>query len=183
MPQASLDVEIVRENCLRRTQLAKSTCPDLSFEVSLLQQSLTEATYGTVKQANTMVRRATQHRYTILIPAIDLNRAVIVAVSDASPGMISQFGSQGGLFLLISTPEICERRVPAACMFWLSHRLKRVARSSLATESMALCEATEHGEFLRACFRELLDPCFDYRKWEENARLTQLIVGTDCRRL
>ena len=46
---------------------------------------------------------------------------------------------------------------------------------------MALCEATEHGEFLRACFRELLDPCFDYRKWEENTRLTQLIVGTDCR--
>lgn len=171
---------------LRRTAgsacwLAKSTRPDLSFEVSLLQQSLTEATYETVKQANTMVRRAMQHRYTILIPAIDLDKAVIVAVSDASPGKMPRSGSQGGLFLLISTPDICERRVPAACMFWLSHRLKRVARSSLATESMALCEAAEHGEFLRACFRELIDPTFDYRKWEVNTRLTQLIVGTDCR--
>ena len=161
--------------------LAKSTRPDLSFEVSLLQQSLTEATYQTVKQANTLVKRCTQFTYTIVIPPIDLTQAVIVAVSDASPGKMPRAGSQGGLFLLVTTKDICDRKVPAACMFWLSHRLKRIARSSLATESMALCEATEHGEFLRACFRELTDPNFDYRKWEMHTRGTQLIVGTDCR--
>ena len=35
----------------------ESTSPDLSFEVSHLQQSLTQATYATAKQANTQVKR------------------------------------------------------------------------------------------------------------------------------
>ena len=131
--------------------LAKSSRPDLSFEVSWLQQSLSEATYSTVKHANTLIRRAQQYSYEIVIPGIDLSRAVVIAISDASPGKMPRQGSQGGMFLMMSTPEITERSVPAACLFWLSHRLKRVARSSMATESMALCEATEHAEFLRAC--------------------------------
>lgn len=177
--------EQTRED-LRRTAgaacwMAKSTRPDLSFEVSLLQQSLTEATYQTVKQANTLVKRASQFQYVWNIPGIDLKKAVIVAVSDASPGKMPRQGSQGGLFLLVSTPDITTKRVPAACMYWLSHRLKRVARSSMATESMALCEATEHGEFLRACFRELVDPCFDFKRWETSTLATPLIAATDCR--
>lgn len=177
--------EQTRED-LRRTAgaacwLAKSSRPDLSFEVSWLQQSLTQATYGTVKHANTLVRRASQYTYEIHIPAIDLDRPVIVAVSDASPGKMPRQGSQGGMFLLISTPDILNARVPAACMYWLSHRLKRVARSSMATESMALCEATEHGEFLRACFCELTDPNFDFRSWEQCTLKVPMIAATDCR--
>ena len=159
--------EQTRED-LRRTAgaacwLAKSTRPDLSFEVSLLQQSLAEATYTTVKQANVLARRAVQYQYSILIPGIDLTKPVVVAVSDASPGKMPRQGSQGGMFLLVSTPDIVSKRVPAACLFWLSHRLKRVARSSMATESMALCEATEHAEFLRACLCEVLNPEYDFR--------------------
>ena len=103
--------------------------------MSLLQQSPTEATYQTVKQANTLVKRASQFQYVWNIPGIELRNAVVVAVSHASPGKMPRQGSQGGMFLLVSTPDI----------YWLSHRLKRVARSSMATESMALCEATEHG--------------------------------------
>lgn len=177
--------EQTRED-LRRTAgaacwLAKSTRPDLSFEVSWLQQSLVGATYNTVKHANTLVRRAQQYSYEIKIPPIDLKRAVILSISDASPGKMPRQGSQGGLFLLITTPDIAERRAPAACMYWLSHRLKRVARSSMATESMALCEATEHAEFLRACFCELTDPRFDFRKWETCTLHVPVWAATDCK--
>lgn len=51
----------------------------------------------------------------------------------------------------------------------------------MATESMALCEATEHGEFLRACFRELMDPSFNFKRWESCTLTTPLIAATDCR--
>ena len=177
--------EQTRED-LRRTAgaacwLAKSTRPDLSFEVSLLQQSLAEATYTTVKQANVLARRAVQYQYSILIPGIDLTKPVVVAVSDASPGKMPRQGSQGGMFLLVSTPDIVSKRVPAACLFWLSHRLKRVARSSMATESMALCEATEHAEFLRACLCEVLNPEYDFRQWEKHTLSIPMIAATDCR--
>ncbi len=37
---------------------------------------------------------------------------------------------------------------------------KRVARSSLATEGMAVCEATEHGDHYRACLAEVIIPSF-----------------------
>ena len=83
--------------------------------------------------------------------------------------------------MLISTPEILEKNVSATCMFWLSHRLKRVARSSIATESMGLCKAVERGEFLRACFCELTDPAFNFRQWEKCTLKVPLLAATDCR--
>ena len=93
---------------LRRTAgatcwLSKCSRPDLSFEVSLLQQTLTEATYATVKQAN-LLHRAQQHPFKIRIPGIDLSDPIVVTISDASPGKIPRSGSQGGMFILISTP-------------------------------------------------------------------------------
>lgn len=138
---------------LRRTAgatcwLAKSTRPDLSFEVGYLQQSLTQATYATVKQANTLVKRSQQCTYSFLIPGINLQKPVVVAVSDAFPGKMPRQGSQGGMFLLITTEEVTTKRVPVACMYWLFHRLKRVVRSSMSTKSMALYKAVEHAEFL-----------------------------------
>ena len=142
----------------------ESTSPDLSFEVSHLQQSLTQATYATAKQANTQVKRSQQYSCSLLIPGINLQKPMLVAVSDASPGKMPRQGSQGGMFLLITTEEVTTKRVPVACMYWLSHGLKRVARSSMATESMALCEAVEHAEFLRACLCELLDPKSDFKQ-------------------
>lgn len=185
---AQEDLKVTEETRadLRRTAgaacwLSKCTRPDLSFEVSLLQQSLVEATYGTVKQANLLVHRAQQHPFKILIPAVDLSDPMVVTISDASPGKMPRSGSQGGMFVLISTPRILEACVPAACVFWLSHRLKRIARSSMATESMALCEAVEHGEYVRACLAELLQPQFDFRKWEGCARKIPLCAGTDCK--
>ena len=142
----------------------ESTSPDLSFEVSHLQQSLTQATYATAKQANTQVKRSQQYSCSLLIPGINLQKPMLVAVSDASPGKMPRQGSQGGMFLLITTEEVTTKRVAVACMYWLSHGLKRVARSSMATESMALCEAVEHAEFLRACLCELLDPKSDFKQ-------------------
>ena len=85
----------------------------LSFEVSWLQQILSEATNSTVKHANTLVHRAQQYSYEIVMPGIDLPRAVVITISDASPGKMPRQGSQGGMFLMMSTPEITERSVPA----------------------------------------------------------------------
>jgi hypothetical protein len=157
----------------------ESTRPDLSFEVSHLQQSLTQATYATAKQANTLVKRSQQYSCSLLIPGINLQKPMLVAVSDASPGKMPRQGSQGGMFLLITTEEVTTKRVPVACMYWLSHGLKRVARSSMATESMALCEL--HAEFLRACLCELLDPNSDFKHWERDTLGVPLIAATDCR--
>ena len=51
----------------------------------------------------------------------------------------------------------------------------------MATESMALCEAVEHGEYVGACLSELLQPDFDFRQWERATRRIPLCAGTDCK--
>ena len=138
--------------------LAKSSRLDVSFEVSWLQQS-----------------RAQQYSYERVIPGIDLSRAVVIEISDASPGKMPRQGSQGGI-LMMSSPEVIEQSAPAACLFWLSHRLKQVARSSMAMESMGLCEATEHAEFLRACVCEMTDVEFDFRQRERSTLIVPLVA-------
>ena len=161
--------------------LSKSSRPDLAFEVSLVQQSINHATFETVKLANQMVRRARQISYEIKIPSVDLTKPAVLVVSDASPGKMPRGGSQGGFFIFITNQSVDEKSTPVGVVQWLSHRLKRVARSSLATEGMALCEAVEHGEYVRACLAEILDPQFNFRKWEEAASWIEMITGTDCK--
>ena len=161
--------------------LSKSSRPDLSFEVSLVQQSINQATFETVKVANQLVRRARQIQYEIKIPCVDLSKPAILVVSDASPGKMPRSGSQGGFFIFVTNQSVDQNSTPVGVVQWLSHRLKRVARSSLATEGMALCEAVEHGEYVRACLAEILDPQFDFRKWEEAASWIEMITGTDCK--
>ena len=179
-------VDEVTRAALRKTAgagcwLAKTSRPDLSFEVSLIQQSLNAATMETVKIANQMVRRARQISYELKIPGIDLSSPSILEISDASPGKMPRSGSQGGFCIFVTTPAVCEAQSPVGIVSWLSHRLKRVARSSLATEGMALCESVEHGEYVRACLAEMLDPNFNFRKWEDAASWISLVTGTDCK--
>jgi len=85
--------------------------PILALGFGYLQQSLTQATYATVKQANTLVKRSQKCTYSFLIPGINLQKPVVVAVSDASPGKMPRQGSQGGMFLLITTEEVTTKRV------------------------------------------------------------------------
>ena len=161
--------------------LSKSSRPDLAFEVSLVQQSINQATIETVKLANQLVRRARQIHYEIKIPSVNLSKPAILIVSDASPGKMPRGGSQGGFFIFVTNQSVDQTSTPVGVVQWLSHRLKRVARSSLATEGMALCEAVEHGEYVRACLAEILDPQFDFRKWENAASWIEMITGTDCK--
>ena len=82
--------------------LARSTRPDLSFEVSMAQQSLSAATWDTVRVASNMVRRARRGEMDYVIPALGLSRLEIVVFSDASPGKMPLSGSQGGYVLYVA---------------------------------------------------------------------------------
>ena len=161
--------------------LSKSTRPDLSFEVSYIQQALTTADYSTVKMANRMVKRAQDKELSIRIQGIDLAELVILGVSDASPGKMPRSGSQGGFFIFATTPKIHEGMTACSVLSWSSHRLKRVARSSLATESMGLCEASEHAEFARVCLQETLAGSFDFKNWEDAALDIPMVLVTDAK--
>ena len=74
--------------------------------------------------------------------------------SDASLGNSSDGGStQGGYFICLQD-EGNDNIVPLS---WTSKKLKRVARSTLAAETLALVDAMDNGIFLASLYTELND--------------------------
>ena len=86
--------------------LGRQTRPDLCFEVSSLQQSIPEANYGHVLDANTLRRRAREVKYEMKIPALPLDCLEILVATDASPGTMPRSGSQAGYLLMMVDPAI-----------------------------------------------------------------------------
>jgi len=103
--------------------------------------------------------------------------------SDASPGTMPRQGSQAGFFVFLADPELEKEAAALAPVCWSSHRLKRVARSSLAVEAMGVCEGLEAGEHVRCCLEELRNPAFEVKTWETAAQNTRLIIATDAQSL
>ena len=163
--------------------LARQSRPDLFYEVSRLQQNLPTATVQQLHEANLLRKRACEVQYEIKIGAIDLEDLHVVMTSDASPGTMPRGGSQAGYFVLLSDSRI-RRKVHTVCpAAWSSHKLKRVARSSLATEAMGLCEGIEAAEYMRCALRELLDPTYDLKTWETAAEHIPILACTDAQSL
>ena len=132
--------------------------------------------------ANNLVRRAAEVSYDMNISSdVDLKKLVVLSVSDASLGTMPRCGSQGGFVLFVTDERVLTQMAPTAAMLWSRRRLKRVARSSLATEGMALCKAVEAAEHLRAALAELMWVSFDYRQWEQAADFAKVVACTDAK--
>ena len=66
---------------------------------------------------------------------------------------------------MLAPPSILKGEAPVVVTEWLSTRMKRVVRSSMACEAGAMCVGMEHGDFLRAVLLELRRPIPSLRTW------------------
>ena len=82
---------------------------------------------------NKIVRKVTSSNNEIIIPKLDLNSLSIKVFTDASFNNLPNGGSQGGQITFITDNE--NNSCP---VHWNSSRLKRVARSTIATETLSL---------------------------------------------
>jgi hypothetical protein len=134
--------------------------PGESFAVSWLQQSLPTSDAASASRcavANRVIRRA-RKPFTLVHPSLDcaLEDAVVGAAVDASQGSMPRAGSQNGIASLLCNPSVLTQSAPAALVEWTSSRVKRVVRSSMACEAAGVSLGFEHGDFLRAAWRELI---------------------------
>ena len=151
---------------------ARETMPQLGFGVSEIQQAMAEATVERLLEANALLRKARKletESCEIKIPNIELDRVCMVAFSDASFGNMPRHGSQGGYIILVCNRDVATKETAAAAVQWGSHRIKRVVKSTLASEAAALAEAQDNLEYARVLFAEMLG--FDTgpggRQWQE----------------
>ena len=82
---------------------------------------------------------------------IIINRITIEVHSDASYNNLPRGGSQGGFIILL-----CDDKGKSAPIQWQSRRIKRVVKSTLAAECLALEDAADYAYYVKCMITEVL---------------------------
>ena len=124
--------------------------PDISFQTCYASGIGKNASVKDINYINKVVKQVKNNLYSIKIPSLDLTCLKLVTYTDASFKNLPNGGSQGGY-----TVFLCDENssIPIS---WRSRRLKRIVRSTLAAETLALCEGCDASFFVSNMLTEVL---------------------------
>ena len=131
--------------------VAGQTRPDISFDVCQASVSTKNENSETMKRINKCIRRLKAEHLKISFVPMDLKNATIVCFADAAFANMTDGASQGGFIIFLVSGQNC---VP---LFWQSRKLKRVVKSTLSAETMALMEGAEQCFLLKTILKEILN--------------------------
>ena len=128
--------------------ISNQTRPDISFDVSSLATNLSEATVKDIVTTNKVIKKIKSQPYQFKIQFKTLSTPVrFVVYTDAAFGNLPDGGSQGGyLIFLVDQNNQCN------LISWQSKRLKRIVRSSLAAETLAMVDSIETTLYLSVIY-------------------------------
>ena len=132
--------------------ISSQTRPDIAFDVCQLGTSFKNSGEQDIKYVNKALTYLKQDSLQIKYKQLgkDDNLKLII-YADASHGNLSDGGSQLGylIFLVGENQKSC-------LVNWQSKRIKRVVRSSLSAETLALSDAIDDGVYIAELISELL---------------------------
>ena len=137
--------------CGQLNWVASQTRPDLSFEVCRLSTSLNGATVDDMIQANKTARKCRQRSVSIRFPQLQ-KPLHLTAFCDASYANLKDGSSQGGMIVFLKG-----KNGKISPLSWTSRKIKRVCRSTLTAETMALLEVSETCFWLSHIINELIN--------------------------
>ena len=168
--------------------LAREGFPQVSYDVSDLQQRVPEATVSTMARANSVLRHLqtlASRGAALLFPRGDgTGRLALAAFADASFGRQPKGGSQQGFCALLGDSRIVSQYVdiPAALVHWSSTKIRRVVRSTLAADASAFATGYDTAIWIRAMVSAILSPD-DPRHWSERIFDVPQLDFNDCKSL
>ena len=131
--------------------VATQTRPDILFDVSDLSSKYSNTKVEDCNRADKVLRNILRDNIIIKFSKnLNLNKIFLDGYSDASFANLNGNGSQSGFIIFITDGIV---RSP---LLWQSHRIKRVVRSTLAAETMALIECVEASIYLAYVINEIL---------------------------
>ena len=119
------------------------TRPEISFEVSQINTRVKNATVADILSVNKVIKFVKSTPSSISIPKLDLKSLSITVFADASFNNLPDGGGQGGYIIFLN-----DKYNSVIPLSWDSTRLRRVARSSLAAETLAMSDACDSAIFL-----------------------------------
>ena len=145
------ELTLLRGVAGRINWLATQTRPDLSFDVCDLSCSVRDPKVADLQRAAKVVRKAQSARVSLKYPRLDLSQSSVVVYSDASYGNLPDGSSQGGYVVFLK-----DKKGKCAPLAWSSSKIKRIVRSTLAAECMALQDGADTAVLLAALMSEAL---------------------------
>ena len=113
--------------------------------------SIKKATIADLLRLNKLVDRVVKDSVKLLFPRIQsLESCSIECYTDAAFANLSTGGSQGGMVIFLK--DSSGLRCP---IFWQSRKLKRVVKSTLAAETLALVEGAEVSFYIASILKEV----------------------------
>lgn len=117
--------------------------PEISYYVCEISTHVKNATTADIHTINKVIKLIKTSPSFITIPILDLSSAEIQLFSDASFNNLPDGGSQGGHILFL-----CDKYRNSLPIAWSSTRTKRVTRSTLAAETLALTDGCDTAYFI-----------------------------------
>ena len=131
--------------------IATHTRPDIAFDVCELSVSYNNATISDLLKLNKVIVRVTTDNVRLFFPRIErLSECCIECYSDASFANLPGSGSQGGFIIFLTDSN--HNRCP---VFWQSRKIKRVVKSTLAAETLAMVDCVDAAIYIRAILYQI----------------------------
>ena len=127
--------------------------PEISFEVSTLASKQQTASVHDISQANRLICRVQNEPASIYFPCLNPSTLHVQLYTDASFNSLPNNGSQGGRLVFL-----CDQEGRSAPLAWGSTKVKRVVRSALGAETLALCDGCELAYVIANTVQSILPP-------------------------
>ena len=132
--------------------LANQTRPDIAYDVCQLSVRYKTAQVLDIINANKTIKKVKCNNLYLRYPVlVDTDKYILKVYSDSSFNNLPNGGSQGGFIIFL-----CDTKDNAAPIQWQSKRIRRVAKSTLAAECLALEDAVDTAYYLKCVLLEML---------------------------
>ena len=129
--------------------LANISCPEISFQVSMISSRIKDATVSDIKETNKLIKHVKENKNFIKFPSLHRPSTKVVMFADASFNNLSDGSSQGGYIVLLVDKD--NRCCPIS---WKSNKVRRIARSTLAAETLAFTDGCDAANFVHQLAQE-----------------------------
>jgi hypothetical protein len=130
--------------------VSSQTRPDVSFRVSLLASTTADPQIKDLTETNRIMKKAKKQNFKIHFPEMKGKIRMKVFTDSAFQNRPDGSTQGGGIILLQDEEGTC------APISWFSKRLRRVARSTLAGETLGILDGIDEAIFLAYIYNEII---------------------------
>ena len=146
------------------------TRPDISFDVCSLSMRFGKCTVGDLMEANKVIKRVKTDQVRVFLPVLR-EGVYLECYSDASFANLGDCGSQGGFVIFLADKD--GHRCP---IVWKSRKVRRVVKSTLAAETLALLDVAENAFYIRKILEDIgIDRTVPIRCFVDNKSLVDAL--------